>query len=541
MAEHHSKESFDSRGATTKRAFWLAVAVLLLLTFLMFADVLCSSTRVLSNVRCDLSFQFLAWRDFGFRELGHGNLALWNPHVYAGEPFLGGFQTALLYPPNWLYLVLPLGPATNWQIALHVFLGGLFMYLWTSRRGLHPAACLMAAAVLMFCGPSFLQVFAGHLAHFNTMTWVPLLLLAIDEFFQSQRWGWCLAGMFALAMEIFAGYPGYVFCTVVAAGIYVCWCLPGARRRWLVLAGVAGMFLGAAALAAVQLLPGWDASRESVRSAGLPYAEAASLSFPPENSITALAPGFFGDIEHTSYWGRWYLWEVCLFISVTGLVLAVYGGTCGERRLRRFGAPMVLLLLLLALGDYTPLFHFLYYHVPGFSSFRTPSRFLFFAAVFLTMLSGVGLDRLLRQPCHEHRLAAIVAGLALLLGLAAATVHFAVSSGEAAAWWQKLVDGMGASGQSFLPRELYAGPDHVRRFGECAALSLLIAAGTLSVLAGLLAALRPYRWTAYLIGLLAVIEVFAFAASRATLSSWRPRARRASPSFSPPIPAITAS
>ena len=32
------------------------------------------------------------------------------------------------------------------------------------------------------------------------------------------------------------------------------------------------------------------------------------------------------------------------------------------------------------------------------------------------------------------------------------------------------------------------------------------------MLAGLLAALRPYRWTAYLIGLLAVIEVFAFAA-----------------------------
>ena len=133
----------------------MAVAVLLLLTFLMFADVLFSSTRVLSNSGCDLGsyFDFLAWRDFGFRELRHGNLALWNPHIYAGEPFLGNFQSALLYPPNWLYLVLPLGPATNWQIALHVFLGGLFMYLLATRRGLHPVACLAAAALLMFSSP----------------------------------------------------------------------------------------------------------------------------------------------------------------------------------------------------------------------------------------------------------------------------------------------------------------------------------------------------------------------------------------------------
>ena len=119
-------------------------------------------------------------------------------------------------------------------------------------------------------------------------------------------------------MEIFAGHPRIRLLHGRHRGYLRCWCLPGARRRWLVLAGVAGMFLGAAALAAVQLLPGWDASRESVRSAGLPYADAASLSFPPENLITLLVPGFFGDIEQTSYWGRWYLWEICLFISVTG-------------------------------------------------------------------------------------------------------------------------------------------------------------------------------------------------------------------------------
>ena len=139
----------------------------------------------------------------------------------------GNFQSALSYPPNWLYLVLPLGPATNWQIALHVFLGGLFMYLWASRRGLHPVACLAAAALLMFCSPMFLHIFAGHLCNFDALVWVPLLLLAIDGFFQAPGWGWCLAGMFAVAMEILAGHPQCVFYTVVTATMYACCCLPG--------------------------------------------------------------------------------------------------------------------------------------------------------------------------------------------------------------------------------------------------------------------------------------------------------------------------
>ena len=344
------------------------------------------------------------------------------------------------------------------------------------------------------------------------MTWVPLLLLAIDEFIGTRRWNWCLAGTFALSMEIFAGHPEYVFYTVVAGGIYACWRLPRAERKPVVLAGLAGMLLGAAALAAVQLLPGWDASRESARTAGLGYAEAAEFSFPPENLITSFAAGFFGDMEHTLYWGRWYYWEMSLFVGATGLVLAVYGGCCGQPRLRRFGVPMVLLLLLLALGDYTPFFNLLYRYVPGFSSFRAAARFVFFAALFLAALAGAGLDRLIRQPGHERRLAAIVAGAAVLLAVTASAVYLAAWRTPAAGWWQNLVQGVGAVAGNYARREVYSDPDHIRRFGQSAAASLLIAAGTLSVLAGLLAALRRLRGTVYLIAGLAVVEVFVFAA-----------------------------
>src|SRR6266446_1031893 len=70
-----------------------------LLTLLLFGTVLFrGDTRVLGNQTTDLYAQFIAWRDFGFRQLRAGNLALWNPHIYAGAPYFGGFQGGAVVP-----------------------------------------------------------------------------------------------------------------------------------------------------------------------------------------------------------------------------------------------------------------------------------------------------------------------------------------------------------------------------------------------------------------------------------------------------------
>jgi hypothetical protein len=92
------------------------------LVLAMFFDVLfVPGPRVLGIENTDLGLHFLHWRRFGFGELAGGNLALWNPHIYAGVPFFGGMQSALLYPPNGLFLALPLPLAANLSIALNVW------------------------------------------------------------------------------------------------------------------------------------------------------------------------------------------------------------------------------------------------------------------------------------------------------------------------------------------------------------------------------------------------------------------------------------
>ncbi len=92
---------------------WMGPVLLLLLTLLMFGDVLFDTDRVLSRIGNDLSTLFAAWREFGFGQLRSGNLPLWNPYIFAGMPYLGDFLSAMLYPPNLLHLILPLAVAIN--------------------------------------------------------------------------------------------------------------------------------------------------------------------------------------------------------------------------------------------------------------------------------------------------------------------------------------------------------------------------------------------------------------------------------------------
>src|ERR1700722_13656973 len=91
--------------------FFLPIA-LFALTIAMFAGGLLSAgDQILSSGSTDLSGEFVYWRQFGFEQLRAGHLALWDPHVFSGVPFMGNFQSALFYPPNWIYLVLPLHSA----------------------------------------------------------------------------------------------------------------------------------------------------------------------------------------------------------------------------------------------------------------------------------------------------------------------------------------------------------------------------------------------------------------------------------------------
>ena len=498
----------SGKAATHPLSHRRAALVLAAVTIAMFADVLFGSgERVLSQAGTDISHQFLHWRQFAIDQIRSGNLPLWNPHLFSGAPFFGGFQSALLYPPHLLYLVLPLGKAINVTVALHIFLLGFFLYLWLSSRRLHPLACLSAAVLCMFSGPVFLHIYAGHLPNLCTMAWTPLVFLAVDGLIE-KRWGSsCLVGSVAVCLQIYAGHPQYVYYTAVAAAAYLALGLVRCNARLQALSGFAVFYAGGAALGAVQILSGIDAAAESVRASGLSYAFAASFSLPPENLITLAVPSFFGDMVRFPYWGRCYLWEMSLFLGMTGMMLALFGALQWDLPGRREGLFMVVLLGILALGAHTPVHRLLYEALPGFDKFRGASKFAFQASLFLCMLAAMGMDRLLRFPESARSLLRGALPAAAILALAGLLLQFLLPDET----WSTLLAAISATGESYLPKETYLDPLFASSAKTSSALSLLFASEGALLVVFLLRVTSRSRNAVYFILLLACLEMFFFA------------------------------
>jgi hypothetical protein len=494
----------------------------------------------LSAEGTDLFHYFVHWRNFGFRELRAGNLALWNPHYYSGTPFFGGFQSALLYPLNVVFLLLPLGAALNWSVALHVWLAGLFTFLWTRNRGLHSLACLLGAIMFMFGGPYFLHIYAGHLPNLGTMIWAPLLFLALDKTLDRPSLGATLLGMFAVAMAILAGHIQYVFYMSVGAVIY---CALHLASRWQSLlfpnssAPAPGssspkngqlvllktvlclclIWFGAVALTAVQFLTGIQESHENVRAPGAAFEFASMFSFPPENFLTFLAPWFLGNLKAVPYWGRCFLFEMSCFVSLTGLVLAIAGAVWGDRRVRRFSLVLVLITVCLALGAHTPLFGLLYKFVPGFDKFRGSSKFIFLSALFLAMLAAIGLDRLLKSQKTPGGLIWGSLGGAVMLGGVWFWLSSASANPDPAGWWPRVITGVQQTEEIFrqagVPADLFGSIPFAREAGIQAARSAAAAAAVLLALSGVLFLSRYSRYWLLAACFLGVVELIVFARS----------------------------
>lgn len=395
----------------------LAPAGLVGLVFFVLSDFLFGDGNTIpSGWRGDTRTYFLAARSFAAEQILLGNLPLWDPHSFAGNPFVGSFQSSVFYPLNALYLVLPFARAISIEFAFHLLLVGLFTHMWLRQRCLHPLACFLAAVSVMFGGAYFLRVLAGALSVLDTLAWTPLLLLCIDRLAERVSAKWTLVAIFAVSMMILAGHPPTAFMAGIAVALYtlpILWTNPERAR---LLACTASIAVAPMFLTAVQLWTGLDAASEATRQGGMSFEFATSYSFAPESLATLIVPGFLGD-QPGDYVGRWFYWDASAYVGLVVFVFAAHAAFYVRGRMTNVLLLLVAALLVLSLGRYTPIYRLLYEVTPVFSYLRAPSKFMFFMTLFVAALGAVGLDSALRDRRSLERSAWVAGALALLLSV----------------------------------------------------------------------------------------------------------------------------
>jgi hypothetical protein len=249
--------------------------------------------------------------------------------------------------------------------------------------------------MFMFSGAFFVRILEGHLSNLCAMPWIPLLLWAVDGWNRERTARWIGWGGLAVAMQVLAGHPQYVYYTALFTGLYVLFADTGKESKVGSLTGSAGMWLLGGLLSAVQLFAGWDAARESARSQALSIGVLDMLNLTPERLCTLFMPYFYGGWK--DYWGGGLYFEGNLFVTVTGFVLALLAWRASADRDRKLFFGLSAFLILLMVGRRTPLFLFFCKYVPLFASFRGISKLNILLVLCLAALAAGTFDAVLKS------------------------------------------------------------------------------------------------------------------------------------------------
>lgn len=397
------------------------------------------------------ALQFVPWRTAALELLASGQLPLWHMWNGAGVPLFANYQSALLYPLGWPAFVLSPAWALSLIAVLHLFIGGAGLFAFVRALGLPAFAAGVGA--LAFGLTAYLVGRLGTYPIGSAAAWLPWGLWAITR--ASQNTGRMLTGTLALAaftaLLLTAGHAQTAWYTLLVWGIWALFAAVHGRRLPMLFALAAAVVLGVL-IAAVQLWATAEFLSVSPRETGVAYDRAMNFSYHPLRLITLIVPNLFGTPGDGSYLTQGAYFEDAAYIGLLPFGAAVYavwrrvrgaGGALrgadralrGADRALRAAAPlawaavplwagMAVVAVVFAFGRHTPVFPWLYEHVPTFSLFQAPVRWHLWTVTALSVLAAVGAAAWCEGPPSRaaRRWAGRVLAGALAIGLLTAGV-----------------------------------------------------------------------------------------------------------------------
>ncbi len=400
----------------------------------------------------DAKSQFFPQLSFLARSFAEGQSPFWTPHVQAGWPQIADPQSLIFSPLHVLLALFDGAPsfrAADAVVFAHLFIGGLGVLLIFRDRGWHVAGATVAALAFAFGGSNASRL--QHIGQIESVCWLMPALWCLMRALDRGSW------RFGAAAGLFAGLVALGRDQVALLGLYL---LAGfVLWRWLAGAGVASrMRASAKPLAAGALVGALVAAMPVLMTALLAldsnrpevgYEIAARGSLHPANLLTLVFADLFGASDpKVDFWGApSFAWHETLgatdlfhaqnigqlyagaLVVIVVLGLGAVRGWLWARDVRFFTMALGLMLIY-ALGRYTPAFHAFYELLPGVSLYRRPADATFLFGALLAIVSGYLIHRWLTEAPVAAKRWQGIAQAALAVALIAAAFGLAVPVGR---------------------------------------------------------------------------------------------------------------
>jgi len=341
----------------------------------------------------------IPWSTLAWTQIHHGHLPLWDPYAALGLPLALNWQSAAFGLPALVSYLFPLNLAFTVQVCLTLVIAGTGVYVLGRVLRLSILACVFAGTVFELSGPM--------------LGWLGSPLVSVAS---------CAGWLFAATILILRGEHRIrhisLLAVVVAAAIYA-----GQPQALMLLGLSLVVFLLVVLALRIQRLGGSGPIRLPALDAGIAAAAGAALGAPlllPGLQILSIAqrqvqgqypPLPVHDLVHLitqsfdglplagSHWfGDSFYAETAAYVGVITLVLAVVGLAVRGRR------PEVIALgavaVIMAAITFVPAVDSLLNRVLRHGQVEW-GRALLFLAFALAVLSGVGMDAVIRA--HNQR------------------------------------------------------------------------------------------------------------------------------------------
>lgn len=312
-----------------------------------------------------------------------GTIPLWNPHIGLGRPFLADSQNAVFYPLIWLVV---LGPhialvLLTWIHHVIAFAG---MRKLTESSGAQKIPALIAAVAFVLSGPLVSRWSSGQIMYCCAIAYMPWLFILARQCFERFAWKRIAATALVLALQFLCGHPQIFWVTGIGMGLYILGLglFPISTQKVTTTFKALGQLALASAwslaITACVLLPFLTLIEEGNRSESVTFAAFGKM---PHAAFLSL----FGTLKP--------LWEYNIFTGWWLTLPGLAGLTLIRHRECRAWLFIVVISVLMALGDDTPMFTLNYHLLPGFAKMRFVARIAILIPMGLLICGAIWLSR----------------------------------------------------------------------------------------------------------------------------------------------------